>query len=129
VNSWGEALAGRDFARVPLTKADAAKARELLWQHHLALVGKEREPEVATVSSSSKARDAFSLKTFGMSEAGHSLWISLHGGGGAPKQVNDSHGRIRSGSTSSTKGLRLPRARPTIGISARAAHRSALRIA
>jgi hypothetical protein len=33
----------------------------------------------------------FSYKTFGKKpEAGWSLWISLHGGGGAPKQVNDS---------------------------------------
>ena len=32
----------------------------------------------------------FFYKTFGEKpEAGRSLWISLHGGGGAPKQVND----------------------------------------
>ena len=32
----------------------------------------------------------FSFKTFGeRPRGGHSLWISLHGGGGAPKRVND----------------------------------------
>ena len=33
---WGEALAGRDIAKIALTKADAAKARELLWKQQLA---------------------------------------------------------------------------------------------
>ena len=43
---WGEKLAAEKFAHTPLTKADAAKARELLWQHYSDKLAKDREPEV-----------------------------------------------------------------------------------
>ena len=41
-----DALADRDFAKVPLTKPDAARPRELLWKQHETAISKDREAEV-----------------------------------------------------------------------------------
>jgi poly(3-hydroxybutyrate) depolymerase len=84
-------LADREFAKVPLTKADAAAARDLLWQGHAARLRKERADEVKDrVIRDGKLEMRFFTKTFGDKPAGgRSLWISMHGGGGAPKRVND----------------------------------------
>src|SRR5438045_2691318 len=76
-------LAGKDFAKVPLTKADAAAARELLWTAHAARIAKERAAEVEALklTDGDKEMPLF-LKTFGdKPTAGHSLWFSMHGGG------------------------------------------------
>lgn len=85
------AVADRDFARVPLTKADAATARELLWAAHAAVVRKERAAEVeARLLKDDGLEMRFAYKTFGEKPAGgRSLWISLHGGGGTTKRTND----------------------------------------
>jgi hypothetical protein len=84
-------LAGKDFAKVPLTKADAATARALLWKAHADLIRNERSAEVKDrVLKDGKLEMPFFYKTFGEEpKGGHSLWISLHGGGGAPARVND----------------------------------------
>jgi hypothetical protein len=89
---WGGALAERDFARVVLTKDEAAKAREILWQQHVARITKERKDEVDKGRIKLGTREMpFYLTTFGKQpKEGWSLWISMHGGGGAPKAVNDS---------------------------------------
>jgi pimeloyl-ACP methyl ester carboxylesterase len=85
------ALATKDFASVPLTKADAALARTLIWQSHMAIVRKERSDEVTNrLLKDGKLEMPFFFKAFGeRPKEGHSLWISLHGGGGTPKRVND----------------------------------------
>jgi hypothetical protein len=84
-------LAGKPFASVPLTKADAATARELLWKLHADLITRERAGEVkAKVLKEDKLEMPFEYKAFGTKpKEGWSLWISLHGGGGAPPRVND----------------------------------------
>jgi poly(3-hydroxybutyrate) depolymerase len=84
-------LAEKDFSKVPLTKADAATARELLWKAHADMIRKERSAEVKDrVLQEGKLDMPFFYKTFGEKpKGGHSLWISLHGGGGAPARVND----------------------------------------
>ena len=84
-------VADKDFARVPLTKADAATARELLWKAHAEWIRKDRSAEVKDrVLRDGKLEMPFFYKTFGEKpKGGHSLWISLHGGGGAPARVND----------------------------------------
>ncbi len=81
-----------DFAAVPLTKTDAASARELLYQAHTERIRKEREEELkAGVLNEGDLSMPFVIREFGDApKTGHSIWISLHGGGGAPKQVNDS---------------------------------------
>jgi hypothetical protein len=84
-------LAAKDFAKAALTKADAATARELLWKAHAALIEKDRAAEVKDrVLKDGKLEMPFAYTTFGKKPAnGRSLWISLHGGGGAPAKVND----------------------------------------
>jgi poly(3-hydroxybutyrate) depolymerase len=84
-------LAGKEFASVPLTKADAAKAREMVWKAHVAAIRKERAAEIKDrVLKDGELEMPFFYKTVGdKPKGGRSLWISLHGGGGAPKRVND----------------------------------------
>jgi hypothetical protein len=88
---WGKPLAARDFAQVALTEADAAKAREMLWQRHAARIAKERKDEIDKgLLKLGKRQMPLFMKTFGTEpKEGFSLWISMHGGGGAPKAVND----------------------------------------
>jgi predicted esterase len=85
-------LAGRDFSKVALTKADAVAARDLIWRAHVQKITKERANEVGgRLLKDEKLEMPFFYKTFGKKpDSGWSLWISLHGGGGAPKNVNDS---------------------------------------
>lgn len=87
----GESLATREFAKIPLTKDDAAKARNLAWQHHADWIKENRAAEIkARLLTYEKFKMPFYMTTFGKQpKAGWSLWISMHGGGGAPQQVND----------------------------------------
>ena len=75
-----------------LSKAEAAAAREELWKAHVVNIKKDRADEVNDkLIKDGKLEMPYSFKTFGKKPAaGWSLWISLHGGGGAPKNVNDS---------------------------------------
>jgi poly(3-hydroxybutyrate) depolymerase len=84
-------LAVAPFATVPLTKADAASARQMLWEAHAAAIRRDRAEEMkAKVIKDGKLEMPFDFKTFGAKpDGGRSLWISMHGGGGAPKSVND----------------------------------------
>ncbi len=85
-------LADKPFATVPLTKADATAAREALWKLHADIIKKDRAEELkAKVLKDDKLEMPFFYKTFGAKKPkdGWSLWISLHGGGGAPASVND----------------------------------------
>ncbi len=86
------ALAGKDFAQVPLTKDDAARARALVTDMHAAHVRTTHAAEVKNrVLREGKLAMPFFYRIFGEKpQGGRSLWISLHGGGGAPAVVNDS---------------------------------------
>src|SRR5438045_3386613 len=42
-------LADKPFAKVPLTKADAATARELLWKAHTAIIKQDRAEEMKSL--------------------------------------------------------------------------------
>ncbi|WP_435020565.1 alpha/beta hydrolase [Tundrisphaera sp. TA3] len=87
----GGPIDDRAFAAVPLTREDAAIARGLLWDDHVARLRKERAAELeARTLAEGKLSMPFGVTTFGEKpEGGHSLWISLHGGGNAPARVND----------------------------------------
>lgn len=84
-------IASSDLATVPLTKSDAASARELLYRAYTDRIRMDREEELNTgVLNDGNLSMPFVIREFGEApKAGHSIWISLHGGGGAPKQVND----------------------------------------
>ena len=79
------------FATVPLTRDDAARATEMLWQDHVATIRRTRAAEMKSRELvAGDHRMPFYYKTFGdKPEGGRSLYISLHGGGGTAKQVND----------------------------------------
>lgn len=84
-------LAKMDFATAGLTKADAEAARELIWKHHAAEVKARNAGEIKDrVLKEKNLEMPFDYKVFGKKPAGgRSLWISMHGGGGAPKEIND----------------------------------------
>lgn len=79
------------WADAPLTAAAAETAAADLWRDHVARLRAERGAEMeAGVIQLGDQRMPFTMKRFGTAPAaGHSLWISLHGGGGAPPAVND----------------------------------------
>jgi poly(3-hydroxybutyrate) depolymerase len=84
-------LADKSFARIPLTREDAAAARDLIWKAHVASIQKTRAEEVKNgLIRDDKLEMPFSFKTFGAKpKDGRSLYISLHGGGNTTKTTND----------------------------------------
>ncbi|MDZ4829007.1 MAG: alpha/beta hydrolase [Phycisphaerae bacterium] len=84
-------VAAQPFAAVAISKKDADEAREILWAAHTKQIRVERSKEIESrVLVHDGARMPFWFTTFGEKPpTGRSLYISMHGGGGAPKQVND----------------------------------------
>lgn len=86
-----EGLSGQAFAATPLSKSEAAAALEFIWKSHSSRSRAQRKKELAsgTIELGSLKMPIW-FKTFGKKPVGgHSLFISMHGGGGAPPQVND----------------------------------------
>jgi poly(3-hydroxybutyrate) depolymerase len=89
----GQATAGPLDANPPaaLTKSEAAAAIDLIWdawrtQQAPARVAEMKEGLITLGDKQMRLL----TRVFGTPPAGgHSLWISLHGGGGAPAEVND----------------------------------------
>lgn len=91
-------LAQAAFARVPLTKQDAASAKESLWADHVAWLRATRAAELAAkVIRIGEREMKFEMVSFGKKEetpaGGRSLFLSLHGGGGGPAAMNDGQWR------------------------------------
>ncbi len=84
-------LADQPWARQAMSKDQAARLRELLWGDHVERVRAERAGEMeAKVLRLGEQQMPFAYQVFGEKpDAGRSLYISLHGGGGAPPRVND----------------------------------------
>ncbi len=79
------------FAQSPLSKDETLKALELLVADHRESIRQTRAAEMeAKLIKADDVEMPFELKVFGAKpEKGRSLVISMHGGGGAPKRVND----------------------------------------
>ena len=79
------------FAQVPLTQQDAKAVEQLLWQSYLQHLKQSRKEEMdARKIKHGNLEMPFFYSKFGKKPAtGRSMYISMHGGGGAPKQVND----------------------------------------
>ena len=79
-----------DSASVPLTKSDSLAARNLIdgnWLHH---VRSERAEEFKNrVIKDGEHEMPFAYTVYGDKRGLKDLYISLHGGGNAPKKVND----------------------------------------
>ncbi len=91
-------LADQGFRTTPLAKADAERAAALLWKEHAESIRQKRSAELkAKLIEIGERQLKFETVEFGQKEkapsGGRSLFISLHGGGGAPAEVNDSQWR------------------------------------
>jgi len=84
-------LAERGFAAVELTRENAQEAERLLWSDHVRRIKQTRAEEMkARRLTAGNLQMPFYYTVSGDKPTnGRSLYISLHGGGGAPKQVND----------------------------------------
>ena len=80
-----------DIAPAALTKAEAAAAIDLLWDHWRTRQTPVRTAEMKdNLITLGDKQMRLLTRVFGTPPpGGRSLWISLHGGGGAPAQVND----------------------------------------
>jgi poly(3-hydroxybutyrate) depolymerase len=93
-----ERKAAGDFAATALTKADAARAAELLWADRTAFLQETRAAEMKEKSITLDGKSMkFETVYFGdkanAPAGGRSLFISMHGGGNAPAQLNESQWR------------------------------------
>lgn len=86
-------LAQQPFATAPLSRQEAQQAADMLWKAYAGTVRGARVKELKSGALTVNAvRMPFAYTTYGTppaSQKGRSLWISMHGGGGAPAQVND----------------------------------------
>jgi hypothetical protein len=80
------------WATAPLSRDDADRAATILWNRREKDI-RDRDAKGFRdgIVEADGARMRFAFATFGKKpRTGRSLWISLHGGGGAPPAVNDS---------------------------------------
>ena len=84
-----------EFAKLSLSKDEASRAIELLWKDHEAMVRETRSEEMKAKSISLNGKTMkFDFIIFGEKpKDGRSLFISMHGGGGAPPKVNEGQWR------------------------------------
>ncbi len=85
------------FANVSLTKRDAEDAKKLLWADHVVSIKASRKAEIdGKAITLNGLTMKFEIVRFGVGNKppeGHNLYLSLHGGGGAPHEVNESQWR------------------------------------
>ena len=103
------------FINVPLTRKDAARARGVLWNDYVTAA---RQTRVAEMKNRElvvgKHRLKFAYRIFGKKpKNGRSLFISMHGGGGAPKRVNDQQWENQKRLYSPAEGVYLVPRAPT----------------
>ena len=103
------------LAKVPLTREDAERAKTSLWKAYSSNIQKERQDEMENKTISiGKLEMPFDFKVFGEdSKERRSLWISLHGGGGAPASVNDQQWENQKRLYSPEEGIYLAPRAPT----------------
>jgi predicted esterase len=84
-------LVEQAWARESLSRDEAVRLREAFWADHVQRIRAERAEEMeAKVLQRGEQKMPFAYKVFGEKpDAGRSLYISMHGGGGAPPRVNN----------------------------------------
>ncbi len=84
-------LTEQQFAPVALTCEHAQEAEQLLWNEHIRQIRHTRADEMKNrILTKGNLQMPFYYTVSGdKPENGRSLYISMHGGGGAPKKVND----------------------------------------
>ena len=110
-----ERLAEQAFAEAPLTKVEAKQVAKLIWEQYCKEQLDERQAELASkVIVQGDLEMKFDTRTFGDKPAsGHALFISMHGGGGAPKEVNDQQWRNQIRLYEPKEGIYLAPRAPT----------------
>lgn len=108
-------LEEQPFAQTGLTREQSDVARKLLWQDHLEQVRASRGAEMqGRRLTTGELVMPFAFKTFGdKPPGGHSLFISLHGGGEAPKRVNDRQWENQKSLYEPSEGIYLAPRAPT----------------
>jgi hypothetical protein len=108
-------LADQDFVAAPLSKEEAARAEVLLVADHATMVRATRAKEMqAKAITIGKQTLRFNFITFGEKpKGGRSLYISMHGGGGAPARVNDQQWRNQLRLYKPAEGIYLAPRAPT----------------
>ena len=79
------------FSIMPISKSEAEEAQIIIWQDHISLIKSQRinEMKEKRIKIGDKTMK-FDYLVYGEKpKSGRSLYISMHGGGGAPPQVND----------------------------------------
>jgi hypothetical protein len=115
VNSSVSEVADAEFAKLPIDADQAVKAQQLLWEAHQSRVKQDRaeEWEAKSITIGNKTMK-FDYRVFGEKpEKGHSLFISMHGGGGAPARVNEQQWRNQIGLYEPEEGIYLAPRAPT----------------
>ncbi|MCP4847651.1 MAG: alpha/beta hydrolase [Verrucomicrobiaceae bacterium] len=108
-------LADQAFADMPLSGEEAEQAEVMLVKDHAAMVRATRAKEMqAKAITIGKETLRFNFTTFGEKpKGGRSLYISMHGGGGAPARVNDQQWRNQLRLYQPAEGIYLAPRAPT----------------
>lgn len=118
------AIAGSDEARrtvdlywedLGLTRADAQDLIEKSFKKNVAKIKRATAKEVKAMAFEADGHELkIKERVFGEEpEGGHSLWISMHGGGGAPKELNDQQWENQIRLYEPTEGIYIAPRAPT----------------
>lgn len=106
---------GKAPAAGNLTKNEAAAALDRIWRECVKTRGPQRAAEMKanTVVAAGKTMRLLA-RSFGQAPAGgRCLWISMHGGGGAPAEVNDQQWHNQIGLYEPAEGIYVAPRAPT----------------
>jgi predicted esterase len=103
------------FANLAIDKVQCEQALQMLCHDHLAYIRDSRAAEMdAKVIKVGEFEMPFELKKFGKKPAdGHALVISMHGGGGVSKRVNDQQWQNQKGLYDLEEGIYVTPRAPT----------------
>ena len=106
---------GGDWTKADLTRAESDEAAKLLWKWFTSLEHKSlRQAYENKKLTHGEHVMPFEFRTFGEKpDGGRSLFISMHGGGGAPARVNDQQWKNQIGLYEPTEGIYVAPRAPT----------------
>ena len=104
-----------EFALKPISKKEAIAVKQLVWKNHVEHIKATRTEEwKARKIKLGKLEMKFDYRVFGEKPAeGRSLYISMHGGGGAPARVNEQQWRNQIRLYKPKEGIYLAPRAPT----------------
>jgi hypothetical protein len=108
-------IAEQEFAKAGLTRVQAQEATKLLWDDYAARIradrGEEWEKKSITIDGKTMK---FDYRIFGeAADLGRSMFISMHGGGGAPPEVNEQQWKNQIGLYTPEEGIYVAPRAPT----------------